>query len=64
MWCSSPQGPYFGRPQAPQRGQIKVRLIMEGWQSDANLFHKHRLILGQEWQHAKMPSETSSYKCI
>ena len=28
----------------------------ETWQSDANLFHKPRFILGQEWQDAKMPS--------
>ena len=57
MWCSSPEGPYFGRPQALRRATSKSDRS-GNWQSDANLFHKPRLILGQEWQHAKMASQT------
>ena len=55
MWCSSPEGPYFGRPQALRRATSKSDRS-GNWQSDANLFHKPRFILGQEWQDAKMPS--------
>ena len=57
MWCSSPEGPYFGRPQALRRATSKSDRS-GNWQSDANLFHKPRFILGQEWQHAKMASQT------
>ena len=57
MWCSSPEGLILSDHRPLRRATSKSDRSGT-WQSDANLFPNPRFILGQEWQHAKMASQT------